>query len=155
SELVRERIRYMKVNLFAVDEAHCISQWGYDFRPPYLQLAALRELHPQVPVLALTATATSRVVADIQDKLQFRNRDEQTLLHVSFFRENLHYLVAEEEDKMARMHLLMQREKGSGIVYVRNRRETQEVARYLLQHGISADFYHSGLDAETRSARQD
>lgn len=155
SDLVRERIRYMKVNLFAVDEAHCISQWGYDFRPPYLQLAALRGLHPQVPVLALTATATSRVVADIQDQLLFRNRDEQTVLRMSFFRENLHYLVAEEENKMGRMLRLMQREKGSGIVYVRNRRETQEVARYLLQHGISADFYHAGLDAETRSERQD
>ena len=153
SELVRERIRYMKVNLFAVDEAHCISQWGYDFRPPYLQLASLRGLHPQVPVLALTATATSRVVADIQDKLQFRNSNG--VYRMSFFRENLHYLVAEEEDKMNRMLRLMQREKGSGIVYVRNRRETQEVARYLLQHGISADFYHAGLDAETRALRQD
>ncbi|SEM15542.1 ATP-dependent DNA helicase RecQ [bacterium A37T11] len=155
NELVRERIRHMKINLLAVDEAHCISQWGYDFRPPYLQLAALRELHPNVPVLALTATATARVVNDIQDKLNFRNPGPGRVFRKSFYRENLHYLVAEEEDKMGRMLRLAQQVKGSGIIYVRNRRETQEVARYLIQQGIPADFYHAGLENSLRAVKQD
>lgn len=152
SEMVRERIRHMNVNLFAIDEAHCISQWGYDFRPPYLQLSDLRELHPDVPYLALTATATPDVVADIQEKLGFRNG---VVLKKSFYRENLIYMVLHEEDKQRRMLRIIRKLGGSGIVYVRNRRETQETARFLVNEGISADFYHAGLPPEERTAKQD
>ncbi len=151
SPLVRTRIQYMKVNLFAVDEAHCISQWGYDFRPPYLAISELRTLHPQTPVLALTATATPDVVEDIQEKLSFK---EPLVFKMSFFRENLAYMVIPEEDKHRRMLRIIQKLGGSGIVYVRNRRETQETARYLLNEGVSADFYHAGLPAEERSMKQ-
>lgn len=152
SEMVRERIRHMRVNLFAIDEAHCISQWGYDFRPPYLQLSDLRELHPDVPYLALTATATPDVVTDIQEKLGFRNG---VVLKKSFYRENLAYMVLHEEDKQRRMLRIIRKLGGSGIVYVRNRRETQETARFLVNEGISADFYHAGLPSEERTAKQD
>lgn len=152
SDLVKERIRYMKVSLFAIDEAHCISQWGYDFRPPYLQLSALRQLHPTVPFLALTATATPAVVQDIQDKLTFVGGE---VFQMSFRRENLGYMALAEDDKMGRMLRMIHKLGGSGVIYVRNRRETQEVAQYLINHGVSADFYHAGLDAQTRSLKQD
>ncbi|NGM64804.1 ATP-dependent DNA helicase RecQ [Sphingobacterium sp. SGR-19] len=152
SDLVKERIRYMKVSLFAIDEAHCISQWGYDFRPAYLELAKLREIHPSTPFLALTATATPRVVDDIQDKLRFV---EGQVYQKSFRRENLAYMVLAEEDKMGRMLRMIHKIGGSGVIYVRNRRETQEVAQYLINHGVPADFYHAGLDAQTRSQKQD
>lgn len=152
SELVQERIRHMKVNLFAVDEAHCISQWGYDFRPQYLSIVSLRSLHPQVPFLALTATATARVVADIQEKLAFA---QPNVLRKSFFRENLAYMAFEEEDKMGRTLRVIRKLGGSGIVYVRNRRETQEVTRILLHEGISADFYHAGLTTAERARKQE
>ncbi len=153
SDLVQERIRHMNVSLFAVDEAHCISHWGYDFRPPYLQINLLRELHPDVPFLALTATAVGRVVGDIQEKLEFRKEKSQ-LFRKSFFRSNLAYMALFEENKMGRLLKVIGRVKGSGIVYVRNRRETQEVARYLMLHQISADFYHAGLPAAVRSEKQ-
>ena len=133
SDLVRERIRHMKVNLIAIDEAHCISQWGYDFRPPYLHLTELRELHPEIPVLALTATATERVAEDIQSKLQFKNA---RVFRKSFERKNLSYLVYNEENKLRKLISIAKNVKGSGIVYVRNRRETQEVARQLSMQGI-------------------
>jgi len=152
SDLVRERIKYMKVNLFAVDEAHCISQWGYDFRPPYLELAKLRELHPNVPVLALTATATEFVVDDIQDKLAFKKKH---VFRKSFERKNLAYIVSHEENKLRKLFTIAKKIQGTGIVYVRNRRETQEVARQLNAHGIRADFYHAGLPALIRSERQE
>ncbi len=152
SDLVKERIRYMKVSLFAIDEAHCISQWGYDFRPAYLELAKLREIHPSTPFLALTATATPRVVDDIQDKLHFVGGE---VFQKSFRRENLAYMVLAEEDKMGRMLRMIHKIGGSGVIYVRNRRETQEVAQYLINHGVPADFYHAGLDAQTRSQKQD
>lgn len=152
TEIVRERIRHMNVNLYAIDEAHCISQWGYDFRPAYLNIAQLRALHPDVPFLALTATATSDVVTDIQEKLVF---SQGRVFKTSFFRENLAYMVFEEEDKMGRMLRVIRRVGGSGIVYVRNRRETQEVARFLLQEGITADFYHAGLETPLRMTKQD
>ena len=152
SEMVQERIRHMGVNLFAIDEAHCISQWGYDFRPPYLLLSNLRELHPEVPFLALTATATPDVVSDIQEKLVFR---DGIVLKKSFYRENLAYMVLHEENKSARMLRIIRKLGGSGIVYVRNRRETQETARFLVNEGISADFYHAGLPSEERMAKQD
>jgi len=152
SDMVRERIRHMKVNLFAIDEAHCVSQWGYDFRPSYLQLATLRELHPNVPFLALTATATPKVVGDIQEKLRFGSPN---VFRMSFRRENLAYMALDEEDKSGRMLRMLRKLGGSGVIYVRNRRETQEVARYLTNHGISADFYHAGLDAADRSRKQE
>ncbi len=152
SDLVKERIRYMNVNLFAIDEAHCISQWGYDFRPPYLLLSELRELHPQVPVLALTATATERVAEDIQQKLLFR---KSNVFRKSFERKNLSYVVATEENKYRRLFSIAANIEGCGIVYVRNRRETQEVARLLNYEGYNADFYHAGLDSPSRSLKQE
>lgn len=152
NELVQERIRYMKVNLFAIDEAHCISQWGYDFRPSYLHIAVLRTLHPDVPFLALTATATPRVVDDIQEKLAF---SQKNVFRQRFMRENLAYMAFDEEDKLGRTLRIIRKIGGSGIVYVRNRRETQEVTRILLQEGISADFYHAGLGTLERARKQE
>jgi ATP-dependent DNA helicase RecQ len=119
NDMVQERIRHMNVNLFAIDEAHCISQWGYDFRPSYLELIKLRELKPKVPVLALTATATPKVIDDIQDKLGFQSSN---VLSKSFRRENLAYMVFDEENKMGRMLKVISKIGGTGIVYVRNRR---------------------------------
>ena len=152
SELVRERIRYMKVNLVAVDEAHCISQWGYDFRPPYLHIADLRELHPAVPVLALTATATAEVREDIQDKLLFKKR---LVFKKSFGRKNLSYVVQREEDKLRKLLDVAKGIRGSGIVYVRSRKETAEIAKFYNDNGINADFYHAGLTPELRSQKQE
>lgn len=158
SELVRERIKYMKVNLIAVDEAHCISQWGYDFRPQYLHIAEIRALHPNIPILALTATATARVVEDIQEKLAFRKRNDgsASVFRKSFMRQNLAYMVLFEENKMRRLlKVIAHAQGGSGIIYVRNRRETQEVCRYLLQQKVRADYYHAGLETPVRSKKQD
>ncbi len=152
SELVQERIRHMKVNLLTVDEAHCISQWGYDFRPSYLHIATLRALHPGVPFLALTATATARVVDDIQAQLLFSVKN---VLRGSFARENLAYMAFDEEDKQGRMLRIIRKLRGSGIIYVRNRRETQETTRILLNEGISADFYHAGLENAERMRKQE
>jgi len=152
SDLVQERIRYMKVNLFAIDEAHCISQWGYDFRPSYLHLTKLRELHPQVPFLALTATATPMVVQDIQYQLQFK---VENVLQKSFARLNLGYMALFEENKMNRMLRIVHKTGGSGVIYVRNRRETQEVARFLMNNGVSADYYHAGVPLRERETKQD
>ena len=151
SDLVRERIRHMKVNLIAVDEAHCISQWGYDFRPPYLHIADLRDIHPAVPVLALTATATSRVAADIQQKLRFSS---DNIFRKSFERKNLSYVVVNEENKVGKLLSIVKKIAGSGIIYVRNRRQTQEIARQLGLQGISADFYHAGIDTPARTQKQ-
>lgn len=151
SDLVRVRIRHMQVNLIAIDEAHCISQWGYDFRPPYLHLAELRDIHPNVPILALTATATDRVAADIQSKLNFK---DPQVFRKSFERKNLSYLVYNEENKLRKLFSIAKNVKGTGIVYVRNRRQTQEVARQLTMQGISADFYHAGLDTPLRMKKQ-
>ncbi|MBC7914556.1 MAG: RecQ family ATP-dependent DNA helicase [Pyrinomonadaceae bacterium] len=152
SDLVRERIKYMNVNLFAIDEAHCISQWGYDFRPPYLQLSILRELHPNVPIMALTATATLTVIEDIQDKLLFKKRN---VYRKSFERTNLSYIVAYDENKFRKLFTIAKKVKGTGIVYVRNRRETQEVSRILNSEGIKSDFYHAGLSSSARSDKQE
>jgi len=142
----------MKVNLFAIDEAHCISQWGYDFRPSYLNLAKLRDLHPKVPILALTATATPRVVEDIQEKLTFKVKN---VFQKSFGRFNLGYMALFEENKMNRMLRIVNKTGGSGVIYVRNRRETQEIARFLLNNGVSTDFYHAGLNLKDREIKQD
>lgn len=152
SELVRERISYMNVNLIAVDEAHCISHWGYDFRPAYLQIKEIRELHAQVPVIALTATATKRVQADIVEKLELR---EPKLFVKSFARSNLSYVVFDLEDKYKKLIEVVTKVSGTGLIYVRNRRETAEVAHFLNRNGISADFYHAGLESGERSKKQD
>jgi ATP-dependent DNA helicase RecQ len=152
SDLVQERIKHMPVNLYAIDEAHCISQWGYDFRPSYLQLSKLRELHPDIPFLALTATATTDVIADIQDKLAFNKKN---VFVKSFLRDNLGYMALEEENKSGRMLRVIQKLGGSGVVYVRNRRETQEIARFLVNNGIAADFYHAGLLGKDRDDKQE
>src|ERR1700709_1901350 len=152
SELVQERIRYMNVNLIAVDEAHCISQWGYDFRPSYLHIADLRELHPNVPVLALTATATAEVRDDIQQKLLFKHPN---VYQQSFERKNISYVVQHEENKLRKLLDVARGVKGSGIVYVRSRKETAEIAKFYDEHGVKADFYHAGLTMEQRSLRQE
>ncbi|TSD66170.1 RecQ family ATP-dependent DNA helicase [Inquilinus sp. KBS0705] len=151
SDLVRERIKYMNVNLFAVDEAHCISQWGYDFRPAYLHIADLRQLHPDVPVLALTATATAEVRDDIQDKLLFNNG---IVYQQSFARRNISYVVQNTEDKSRKLIDIAQGIKGSGIVYVRTRKETFEVAQLYNQNGIKADYYNARLSSDERSEKQ-
>ncbi|NCD69866.1 RecQ family ATP-dependent DNA helicase [Mucilaginibacter agri] len=152
SELVQERIKYMKVNLIAVDEAHCISQWGYDFRPPYLHIAELRNLHPQVPILALTATATADVKADILEKLQLKNPE---VFQKSFERKNISYLVEYEENKLRRMLQVARGAKGSGIVYVRSRKDTFELAKFFNENGLRAEYYHAGLPADLRSTKQE
>lgn len=152
SDIVQERIKRMKVNLLVVDEAHCISQWGYDFRPPYTQIAEIRELLPNVPVLALTATATPQVVDDIQDKLNFK---EPNLIQQSFYRPNLYYNVNHTEKKWSKTLDILRRIQGSGIIYVRNRKHTVEIANWLLKNGISADFYHAGLNNDERKSRQE
>lgn len=152
SELVRERIKYMQVNLIAVDEAHCISQWGYDFRPPYLHIADLRALHPSVPVLALTATATAEVRDDIQQKLLFK---APLIFLKSFERKNISYVVQIVENKFRKLLDIPNGVKGSGIVYVRTRKETTEIAKFYIDNGIRADFYHAGLEVDLRSKKQD
>lgn len=150
--LAQERIKRMNVNLLAVDEAHCVSQWGYDFRPPYLQIAEIRPLLPKVPILALTATATPEVLTDIQEKLAFR---VPHVFRQSFVRSNLSYSVLYEDRKRDKLLDIVKRVPGTGIVYARSRGETKEIAHFLTQHGISADYYHAGLLGEERSAKQD
>ncbi|MBD1398862.1 RecQ family ATP-dependent DNA helicase [Pontibacter sp. JH31] len=151
TDLFQERVKRMKVGLLAVDEAHCISQWGYDFRPPYLELAQLREALPGVPVLALTATATEQVRLDIQEKLAFR---KQHVFVKSFARFNLSYSCLYTEDKVGRLLEILQRMPGQAIVYVRSRRQTVELARFLQSRRIAAGAYHAGLKFEERSNAQ-
>jgi ATP-dependent DNA helicase RecQ len=151
TEIVKVRLMKMNVSLIAIDESHCISQWGYDFRPSYLKIAELRTLLPGIPVLALTATATPEVVKDIQQKLLFKR---ENLLQKSFERKNVAYVVLPEEDKLARLVKIANSVKGTGIVYVRNRKKTQDIASYLVSHKISADFYHAGLDGKMRDQKQ-
>ncbi len=151
TEMFRVNLEKMPVKMIAVDEAHCISQWGYDFRPPYLEIANIRKVFPHAPVLALTATATPEVVKDIQHRLEFK---QENVFQKSFKRDNLTYFVVKEEDKNGRMLRIMERYPGTGIVYVRNRRKTAEVADFLRRNGVSADYYHAGLDAKVRDQRQ-
>lgn len=147
-----EALKRMKVNLIAVDESHCISQWGYDFRPPYLRIAEIRPMLPDVPVMALTATATPAVVKDIQEKLKFR---EFRVFQTSYERKNLTYNIINEADKFSPLvRLFKAMTSGSGIVYVRNRKRTRDIADYLSSRGISATNYHAGLDASIRDKRQ-
>lgn len=153
TELFQVRLQRMNVNLLAVDEAHCISQWGYDFRPPYLQIAAIRPLiGEQVPVLALTATATKSVRDDIKDKMKFR-KDGRMFVQ-SFERKNLSYSVLKEENKPQRLQSMLEKVKGSSIVFVNTRKHTKETAWELSQQNINASFYHAGLTVEERNRRQ-
>jgi ATP-dependent DNA helicase RecQ len=152
SEMFLARLQKMKVNLLAVDEAHCISQWGYDFRPSYLKLAEIRKAIPQVPVLALTATATKAVQKDICDKLLFRKKN---IYKKSFERKNLSYVVFDEENKLGRLAKILNKVQGSSIVYVRSRRKTKDISEYLVKNKIKADYYHAGLSADNRSRVQD
>jgi len=147
----RDALRRIKVNLLAVDEAHCISQWGYDFRPPYLKIAEIRQFLPGIPILALTATAVPAVIDDIQKNLLFSRKN---VFSKSFERKNLTYFVFKEEDKIRRMVKIIKTVKGCGIVYVRNRRHTKEIAEMLNKQGIRATFYHAGLDPKDREKRQ-
>ena len=148
-----EALRKMKVCLLAVDESHCISQWGYDFRPPYLKIADIRPYMPKTPVLALTATATAKVVDDIQLRLGFKQKN---VFQSSFERKNVTYNVIHEADKYGVLRRKLEAmNEGSAIVYVRNRKRTQVIADWLNSVGISATFYHAGLDAKTRDQRQD
>ncbi|MCC9137790.1 ATP-dependent DNA helicase RecQ [Pontibacter silvestris] len=151
TELFQERVKRMKVGLLAIDEAHCISQWGYDFRPPYLQLSELREALPGVPVIALTATATEVVKEDIQKKLLF---NEKNVFQKSFARANLSYSCLYTEDKTNRLLEILQRMPGQSIVYVRSRKQTVEIAKLLQSRLISAAAYHAGLKFEQRSMVQ-
>ncbi|MBN1159594.1 MAG: RecQ family ATP-dependent DNA helicase [Bacteroidales bacterium] len=151
SEKFRIRFQEMPINLIAVDEAHCISQWGYDFRPSYLRIAELRAFHPEVPVLALSATATPVVTEDIQNKLLFK---KPNLLKASFLRENLIYAVKKTENRDRDVIEIIKKLKGSGIVYVRSRRKCVEIARSLTKEGISVAFYHAGLEHHVRTGVQ-
>jgi len=151
TDLMIDRLKKMKVNLIAVDEAHCISQWGYDFRPPYLEIANIRAFMPKVPVLALTATATGDVIEDIQEKLLFANKH---VLTKSFARDNLAYMAIQEENKRSRLLKICSRIAGCGVVYVRNRKKTAEVADFLNRNGVSALCYHAGLPGPVRQQRQ-
>ncbi len=152
SELFRSRFARMRVSLLTVDEAHCISQWGYDFRPAYLHIARLRELQPDVPVLALTASATPEVCQDIMTQLRFRSPN---LLRMSFARPSLCYLVRHTEDKREHLLRILNNVPGSGIVYVRTREKTETIAEFLRQNELSADSYHGGMDYRTRTLKQD
>lgn len=146
-----DQLRSMDVSFLVVDEAHCISQWGYDFRPSYLKISLIRELFPDIPVLALTASATPVVVDDIMDKLGFKERNVYAR---SFSRDNLSYIVRNDFDKERRLINVLTNTSGSAIVYVRSRRRTREIADMLVRNGISADYYHAGLDATEKNEKQ-
>lgn len=151
TEIFQIKLRSMQVSLITVDESHCISQWGYDFRPAYLKIADIRQLLPGVPVIALTATATPEVVSDIQQRLQFR---QENVFRMSFERKNLAYVVRHTEDKESELLHILQRVDGSGIVYTRNRKKTKEISLFLNRNHITATFYHAGLNDETKDSRQ-
>ena len=158
SPLFQTKLRHMRISFITVDEAHCISQWGYDFRPSYLEIAKIRDIHPEAPVLALTATATPAVVDDIILKLKARDKQEETSFHVfrmSFERKNLTYLVSQTHDKPEELVHLFQLYPGAAIVYVRSRRRAREVAEHLMEAGLSATFYHAGLDHAEKDQRQE
>lgn len=151
SDIFQVKLRHMKVSFITVDEAHCISQWGYDFRPSYLQIAAIRRLVPEAPVLALTATATSEVVDDIQERLGFKVKN---VFRMSFERKNLAYVVRQTEDKDAEMVHILQSVPQTAIIYCRSRKRTKDVAQKLTEYGISATWYHAGLEPAVKDQRQ-
>lgn len=151
TELLIERAKQMKISLLVVDEAHCISQWGYDFRPAYLEIQNFKTLFPEIPCMALTASATTEVKKDILAKLAFKS---PAVFQKSFSRANLSYSVLWEENKELKLIQMIRKVGGSSIVYARNRRKTQEIAKMLLANGIQANFYHAGLSGEERTKRQ-
>ena len=151
SELFQTKLKHMKVSLITVDEAHCISQWGYDFRPSYLNIAEIRNIKPDVPILALTATATERVTVDIQERLEFK---KPNMFKMSFVRKNLAYVVRKTDDKEAQLIHILKSVSGSAIVYLRSRRRTKDIYRILQEYGISSTFYHAGLESSTKDERQ-
>lgn len=151
TEMFRQRLKQMHISMIVVDESHCISQWGYDFRPSYLQIAEIRDFMPEVPVLALTATATPEVVADIQHQLHFRH---ENVFRMSFERTNLAYVVRQLDDKRGELLHILRSVPGSAIIYVRNRKRTKEVAEMLQHEKVSATFYHAGLEQVARDMRQ-
>ena len=152
TEIFQNKLKHMKVSMITVDESHCISQWGYDFRPAYLKIADIRKMLPDVPILALTATATPVVVKDIQLKLGFRENSQT--FRMSFERKNLAYIVRSTEDKPKELIHILKSVNGSAIVYTRNRKRTREVADLISSHGISVTFYHAGLNNEVKDQRQ-
>ena len=156
SELFQTKLKHMQVSFITVDEAHCISQWGYDFRPSYLQIADIRRICPDVPVLALTATATPKVVEDICERLSIDEwqREKFNVFRMSFERKNLTYLVSYAVDKRTELIQLLEGEKGAAIVYVRSRRHAREIAEHLTEAGLSATFYHAGLEHAEKDKRQ-
>lgn len=151
TDLFKKRIKFLKISMIAVDESHCISQWGYDFRPSYLKIADIRSELPGVPVLALTATATPEVVDDIQVRLHFPAKN---VFRKSFERKNLTYVVRNVEDKLEQLLRILQRVPGTSVVYVRSRKRTKEISDYLLQQGISSDYYHAGLSDDEKDRKQ-
>jgi len=151
TELFQKRLKFLKISMIAVDESHCISQWGYDFRPSYLKIADIREHLPCVPVLALTATATPEVVDDIQERLHFA---EKNVFRKSFERKNLTYVVRNVEDKLEQLLHILRRVPGTSVVYVRSRKRTKEISDFLLEHDISSDYYHAGLSDEEKDSKQ-
>ena len=154
SQLFQKKLSHMQVSFITVDEAHCISQWGYDFRPSYLEIASVRHLLPGIPVLALTATATPQVVDDICDKLKSPNTSDFSVFRMSFERKNLAYLVRNTPDKHYELIHILEDQSGSAIVYVRSRRHAREIAEHLCEAGLSATFYHAGLDLADKDRRQ-
>lgn len=152
TDIFRTKLRNMKISMITVDESHCISQWGYDFRPAYLKISEIRELLPDIPILALTATATPEVVKDIQIKLGFRA--DSHVFRMSFERKNLAYIVRNTESKQEELLHILNRVSGSAIVYTRNRKRTREVAELLTNNDITATFYHAGLNNDVKDQRQ-
>lgn len=152
TEIFQERFRKMQVNLIAVDEAHCISQWGHDFRPPYLQIALLRDIHPSVPIIALTASATVPVQQEIVEKLHFKRHEH---FQSSFARENLSFVIRQTENKEKKLLEILKRVPGAAIVYVRSRKLTQTLSKLLEKNGISTGFYHAGMSHQQRTEAQE
>lgn len=151
TQLFLSKLKDMKICLLVVDESHCISQWGYDFRPSYLKIAAIREHIPEIPVLALTATATPEVIDDIQEQLHFRKKN---VFRKSFERKNLAYIIRHSEAKVEDLVKILERTKGSTIIYVRSRQRTKEISDLLVKNGFSADFYHAGLSSVDKTKKQ-
>lgn len=152
TQLIKQRLKQFKIKLLAIDEAHCISQWGYDFRPEYLEIANFRADFPHVPIIALTATATPEVVTDIKAKLLFKPNHK--LFQKSFVRSNLGYVVNYTENKLEKMLHIAAKMKGTGIIYAGTRKETESISNLLNKNGIKADFYHAGLESAVRSTKQ-